>query len=80
MPTGKPVMISVSAVEARVRRAIARDSGDKLVKSRSAAARQGFGEYYTIDPHSGKPERWPLDIESLAAEFRVLRPWEAMES
>lgn len=80
MPIGNPVLVSGRVVEARVRRAVARDSGERLMKSRSAAQRQEFGDYYIADAHFGSPQRRHLDLESLATEFGVLRPWEALES
>ena len=80
MPIGISVLVSEQAVEARVRRAVARESGERLVKSRSAAVRQEFGDYYIADAHFGNPQRWHLDLESLATEFHVLRAWETLES
>jgi hypothetical protein len=79
MPSGKQVLVSARVVESRVRRSVARDSGERVVKSRSAAERQEFGDYYIVDPHCGNPQRWHLQLEPLAAEFRALRPWEALE-
>jgi hypothetical protein len=79
MPNGKRVLVSDRVVEARFRWAVARDSGEVLVKSRSAAQRQEFGDYYIADAHFSNPQRWQLDPESLATEFQVLRPWEALE-
>jgi hypothetical protein len=76
MPIEKQTLISAGAVESRVRRAVARDCGERLVKSRTAAERREFGDYYTVDPHCGNPQRWHLDLESLATEFGVLRAWE----
>jgi hypothetical protein len=65
--------LSTRAIEARVRRAVARD-GERLVKTRSNADRLGFGYYLTVDTHLGNPQRWHLNLEDLAREYGVVRP------
>ena len=68
-----------SVVEARVRPALARD-GELLRKTRpgNAWAKVTFGDYYTVDQHTGNPQRWRCDLEQLARECAVLRPGEVM--
>jgi hypothetical protein len=72
--------VSESVVEARVRRALRR-AGEVLRKTRPGTTwiRANFGDYYTVHPHTGTPERWHLDLDGLARELRVLRPGEVIE-
>ena len=71
--------VSDLVVEARVRRALAR-AGEVLRKTRpgNAGAKVTFGDYYTVDQHTGNPQRWHCDLEQLAREYAVLRPGEVM--
>ena len=71
--------ISDLVVEARVRRVLARD-GEVLRKTRpgNAWAKVTFGDYYTVDQHTGNPQRWHCDLEQLARECNVLRPGEVI--
>ena len=66
--------ISDSVIERRVRRALRRD-GEVLRKTRPGTTwtRANFGDYYTVDPHTGNPQRWHCDLEQLARECNVLR-------
>jgi len=72
--------VSRSAIEARVRRALARE-GEVLRKTRPGTpwAKTDLGDYYTVDQHCGNPIRWDCDLEVLAREARVLRPGEVIE-
>jgi hypothetical protein len=67
----RPLSLSRRAVEARVRQALRQD-GQLLRKPRGAQERQGFGDYFTVDAHTGNPERWRCDLEELAKEYHVL--------
>jgi hypothetical protein len=40
--------------------------------------RANFGDYYTVDPHTGNPQRWHLELEQLARECGVLQPGEVL--
>jgi hypothetical protein len=73
------MIVSDSVIEARVRRALRRD-GEMLRKTRPGTTwvRANFGDYYTVDPHTGNPQRWPLDLDDLARECNVLRPGEVI--
>lgn len=66
-----------SAVEARVRRALLRQ-GEVLRKARCAREREALGSYFTVDPHTGNPERWKCDLEELARECEVMRVGDAI--
>jgi hypothetical protein len=72
--------ISESVVEARVRRALRRE-GEVLRKPRPGITwtRANFGDYFTVDPHTGNPQRWHLELHALARELCVLRPGEVLE-
>jgi hypothetical protein len=71
--------VSRSAIEGRVRRAVARD-GELLCKTRPGRTwtKANFGDYYTVDPHTGNPQRWHCDLEQLAREYGSLRPDEVI--
>lgn len=66
-----PLSVSRRAVEARVRRAVLRD-GQLLRKPRGVQERQELGDYFTVNAHTGFPERGWLDLAELAREYRVL--------
>ena len=72
--------VSESVIEARVRRALRRE-GELLRKTRpgNTWAKVDFGDYYTVDPHTGNPERRHCDLGKLARECGVLRPGEVIE-
>lgn len=72
--------VSESAIESRVRRALRRD-GEVLRKTRPGRTwtRANFGDYYTVDPRSGNPQRRYVQLHALAVELRVLRPGELIE-
>ncbi len=67
-----------SAVEARVRRALARE-GETLRISRGEATRREFGNYWTVDSASGLRLRWRCELEDLARELDVLRHDQAVD-
>ena len=69
-------IVSRPAIEARVRRAVARD-GELLCKTRPGQT-WTIGDYYTVDPHTGNPQRWHCDLEQLAREYGSLRPGEVI--
>ena len=73
------MIISDSVVEGRVRRALRRD-GEMLRRTRPGTTwmRANFGDYYTVDPHTGNPQRWHLSLVELARECNVLRPGEVI--
>ena len=73
------MIISDSVIEARVRRALRRD-GEVLRKTRpgNTWAKVDFGDYYTVDPHTGNPQRRHLDLDDLARECNVLQPCEVI--
>jgi len=68
-----------AVIEARVRRAL-RSQGEVLRKTRPGRtwAKVNFGDYFTVDPHTGNPQRWHCDLEQLAAETGAIRPGERM--
>jgi hypothetical protein len=72
--------VSTSVIESRVRRALRRE-GVLLRKTRPGRTwtRANFGDYYTVDPHTGNPQRWHVQLHDLAAELCVLRPGEVSE-
>jgi hypothetical protein len=75
------VPVSERALTQRINRHLVHD--DKaLVKSRqgSAARREGYGEWYTIDTRRNQADRGDIDLEKFARELGVLRPWEYLES
>ena len=63
---------TTAAVEARVRRTLARD-GQVLRKPRGERERAELGDYFTADAHTGNPDRRHCDLEQLAREYDVLR-------
>jgi len=71
---------TLAAVEVRVRRALRRE-GEVLRKTRPSNtwAKVNFGNYFTVNPHTGNPERWHVDLDQLARELRVLQPHEVIE-
>lgn len=71
------MIVSDSVIEARVRRAMARD-GEILCRPRGERTRQELGNYFTVDAHTGTPQRWHLELEQLARECRVLQPGEVL--
>ncbi len=72
--------VSQSAVEARVRRALARE-GEVLRKTRCGTtwAKDDLGDYFTVDQHCGNLIRWNCDLEVLAHEAGVMRRGEVIE-
>jgi hypothetical protein len=62
-----------TAVEARVRRALARE-GEVMRKPRSDRERRELGDYFTVNAHTGFPERGWLNLDELARECGVLHP------
>lgn len=66
-------------IEARVRRALARD-GAVLRKTRpgNTWAKIDLGDYFTVDSHTGFPDRRHLDLDELARELFVLKPFEVI--
>jgi hypothetical protein len=72
--------VSESVIGSRVRRALRRD-GKVLRKTRPGRtwAKVDFGNYYTVDPHTGNPQRRHVQLHDLAVELRVLRPGEVIE-
>ncbi len=68
-----------SAVEGRVRRALAKQ-GEVLRVARpgSPEARQ-FGPYWTVDALTGSPLRWGVDLEQVALEERVMHEGDVIE-
>ena len=73
------MIVSDSVIEARVRRALARE-GEVLRKTRpgNTWAKSDLGDYYTVAPHTGFPDRRHCDLEQLARESNVLRPGEVI--
>ena len=71
--------VSERAIEARVRRALARE-GERLRKTRpgNTWTRANFGDLYTVDAQRGNPQRWHCTLEQLARECNVLRPDEVI--
>lgn len=68
-----------AAVEARVRRALARE-GEVLRRTRPGTPEAAeFGAYWTADPHTGNRVRWHLCLETLAREVNALRAGEVIE-
>jgi hypothetical protein len=72
--------VSQSVIEARVRRALGRE-GEVLRKTRPGNGwmKADFGDYYTVDPHTGFPDRRHCELDELAREYAVLRPGEMIE-
>jgi hypothetical protein len=70
--------VTTAAVEARVRRALARE-GEVLRKPRSDRERRELGDYFTVNAHTRFPERGWLNLDELARECGVLRPFEVIE-
>lgn len=64
-----PSPTSTSALEQRIRRRLAR-ANHRLVKSRSAQARQNLGEYYVVDDRNCVLQS-QCDLETLALQLRV---------
>ena len=68
--------VSESAVVQRVNRKLKRDM-QMLRKTRGARAFLDFGEYYVVDfTHGGNIVDTQVDVEDLARELEVLKPWE----
>lgn len=65
-------LISRAAIEARVRRVLARD-GQALRKPRGERERLELGDYFTVSAYTGYPERGWLALDDLARECNVLR-------
>jgi hypothetical protein len=72
------LIVSDSVIEARVRRAIARQ-GEILCRPRGERTRRDLGNYFTVDAHTGNPQRWHLELAELARECKVLQPGEVIE-
>jgi hypothetical protein len=69
--------VSVAAVVSRVRRRLARD-GESLGKCRTASQwYRDLGGYYSSNDRNHLV-RTHIDLEQLARELEVLRPWEAI--
>jgi len=66
--------LATGTVEARVRRRL-RQEGEILCRPRN----DQLGPYYTGDAHCGNPVAWNCDLEALAPECGVLRPWETVK-
>lgn len=71
--------ISEKAIEARVRRALARD-GELLRKTRPGRTwtKATFGNYFTVDSRTGIPRRRHCELEQLARECDAVQPWESL--
>lgn len=71
--------VSECAIEARVRRALARE-GEVLRKTRpgNTWVKVDLGDYYTEDPRTRFATRRHCDLEQLARECGVLRPGEVI--
>jgi hypothetical protein len=71
---------TLAAVESRVRRALRRE-GEVLRKTRpgNTWAKVDFGDYFTVDPHTGNPERRHVNLEQLARDLDVLHADEVIE-
>ena len=73
----KKVPVSKRALEARVRRALERDG---LVLRKFKVGSKWFeqyGEYYLTDERNNEPV-FHQDLETLAKEYEVIRPFEAL--
>lgn len=70
--------VSQAAVEARVRRALARD-GQFLRKPRNAVEQRELGHYILANARTGNAECWTSDLAYLARECGVLRSHEVIE-
>lgn len=69
--------VSVAAVVSRVRRRLARD-GESLGKCRTASQwYRDLGDYYAVNDRNYLV-RTHIDLEQLARELEVVRPWEVM--
>ena len=69
--------ITTAAVEARVRRALARD-GQVLRKPRGESERRELGDYFKVSACTGYPERGWLELDELAREYHVLHAGEVI--
>ena len=67
--------VSESAVVQRVNRKLKRDMR-MLRKTRGARALVDFGDYYVVDYTHGGIVESQVDVEDLARELEVLKPWE----
>jgi len=63
-------MTTTTALESRVRRALARED-QRLVKPRSASVRQQLGEYFVVNALTYGVVSYRCDLEALAAELGV---------
>ena len=72
------VKVSVRALEGRVKRALERD-GETLKKCREDSRWfTDLGEYYLVDLNMNSVNTKHVDLEELARELEVLKPFEVL--
>jgi hypothetical protein len=72
----KKTNVSIHAVAARIRRALAKE-GSSLKKSRSFAVKLDLGDWYIVNDRNSVV-CYHIDIEKLANEMGLLKPYEQL--
>jgi hypothetical protein len=72
------VPVTERALVARINRKLAHQ-GEKLLKSRSQLNHVSPGDYYIVNVERNYTAGVPYDVEPLAKELGVLKPWEKAE-
>jgi len=75
---GKKVPVGMRALTQRINRALAKD-GQKLVTSRSNMEKSNFGNWYIVDISTNAVDAYHCELETLAKECGVLKPYEVFE-
>jgi hypothetical protein len=71
------VPVTKRALIQRVNRALAKD-GEQLKATKGAQAQLDLGEFYVVDVSLNAVSRKDVDLEKLARELGVLKPYEAL--
>jgi len=78
MAAGKVrVPVTRRALIQRVNRALAKD-GEQLKATKGTQAQLDLGDFYVIDISGNSVSRKDVDLEKLARELGVLKPYEAL--
>ena len=77
MAKATKVPVSQRALIQRINRALAKEN-EALKAARSERDRQQLGNYFVIDLHRNTVQAQHVDLEALARELGVLKPYEAL--
>ena len=73
-------MITERAVEQRVKRILAKEE-ESLCRARPGSRMEiDYGRFYSVDLRTNSIRGAWRDVQALANEFEVLKPWEVLAS